>query len=123
MPPKTSNPNASYGFEKTGGDSNTDFSGNGEQEVPKLEKAAVGSLVTIELLDSGKISQFLITQNERNAEELPPDVQARLPEGANVAHNRAPLAIAALGKTAGDEILELVVTKRRPFKILEVKAL
>ncbi len=119
MPPKINERDAKHGFDNVGDTP----SGSGEQEAAELERAGVGSLVTIELLDTGKVSQFLITQNERNPGELPSGVRARLPEGCSLAHVGLPLARAVIGKTTEDEGLEFVVAKRRPLKIIEVKTL
>ncbi len=123
-PPETSQPGIKHGFDNVGnGSSGADLPHEGEIEATEILKAGVGSLVTIQLLDTGKTSQFLITQDEREPEDLPAGARKKLPEGANLARTTSPLARAVMGKTTEDEDLKLLVAKSRPLKILEVKEL
>ncbi len=103
---------------------------NGSEVLPAAEVenqanliAEVGSIVTIEFLDTKAESQFLITRNERELDELPTDLRARLPEGVKLARSNTPLARVVLGKSASDDTLVLIVQKSRPLKILKVESI
>jgi hypothetical protein len=87
---------------------------------PKL-KAEIGSLVTIQFLDNNAVSQFLITREEREINELPIDLQKQLPSDVKLARAATPIARLLLGKTASDDTLELIVQKTRPLKVLNIE--